>query len=263
MAGLLGKIIKTQLDIADGTDHVLGKRLKALRELAGLSTHQLCEKLAISARSLARLENSADISLDTIKRYVESLGAQLHINAAFGGDSPVVCRVAEAFDLEVAEDVQLVLPIFSEDEFRDQRDVVLSIKPQYSSKILQREKTVELRRRFPVNVPDGTLAYIYSTTPEKALVGFAEIESVTKKPVVQMWKEHGKAACISKQDFNDYFSGQEFGFALRFRTARPFKEVIQLNELRERFGFEPPQSFVYAKPLLREALRYELAELPH
>lgn len=140
---------------------------------------------------------------------------------------------------------------------------MLSIKPQYSSKILKGTKTIELRRRFPIDVPEGTLAFIYSTTPEKALIGYAEIVSVTKESVSNMWRAHKVEACISKRDFESYFRGQDFGFALRFRSAKPFKQAIDLTELRERFGFEPPQSFLYAKPALREALRHELAEISH
>ena len=52
---------------------------------------------------------------------------------------------------------------------KHQRDVVLSIKPVYSEKILNGSKTVKLRRRFPVSAPNGTLAYIYSTSPVKAI----------------------------------------------------------------------------------------------
>jgi len=78
-----------------------------------------------------------------------------------------------------------------------------------------------------------------------------------------MWRAHKVEACISKRDFESYFRGQDFGFALRFRSAKPFKQAIDLTELRERFGFEPPQSFLYAKPALREALRHEFAEISY
>lgn len=263
MSYLTGKIIEAHSDPDGCGDFVLGMRLKALREVTRTSQIELAGKLGISRSALARLEKKADIQVSIVRRYVEALGASLKINAEFAPSSVTALRIAEAFDVDFIDESQLVLPIFGDEDFRHQRDVVLSIKPQYSTKILKGEKTVELRRRFPVNVPAGTLAFIYSTTPDKALVGFAEIRMVSKSKVADIWKQFKSEACITKEDFDAYFSGQEFGFALQFRRAKRFKEAIDLADLRERFGFEPPQSFLYAKPLLREALRYELSELSH
>lgn len=257
---LVGKVIEARAGVS-GDELCIGKRLRALRELAGLTQADLAKRLRIGQGALSRLESRGDIHVSTVKHYVEALGARLQINAVLSAETVLALRVMEAFDAELVDDNQLLLPIFDDGEFRPHRDVVLSIKPQYSSKILQGAKTVELRRRFPTNVPAGTLAFIYSTTPEKALVGCAEIASVTKSTVSDIWRAHRKAACIDKRDFETYFDGQAFGFALRFRTAWPFKHSIELSELRERFAFEPPQSFLYAKPLLREALRHELTEL--
>ena len=263
MSNLSGKIIEPHTEPDHGAGFVLGKRLRALRQLAGVTHIEMCEKLEIGSRALSSLEDQADINISTIKRYVEALGASLQINAAFSAAGPITFRIANAFDLETTDENQLVLPIFRDDDFHAHRDVVLSVKPKYSDNIVKGRKTVELRRRFPTSVPTGTLAFIYSTAPKKALVGFAEIESVAKKRVSTMWRTYRQEICINKRDFDSYFFGQEFGFALRFIKAKPFREAIDLSELRERFGFIPPQSFLYAKPLLREALRYELTELSY
>ncbi|HMW19841.1 MAG TPA: helix-turn-helix domain-containing protein [Nitrosomonas sp.] len=255
---LVGKIIETYVGVDGNESLALGKRLQRLRKLAGLTQADFSHRLKISEGALSRLEKRTDIHVSTVKQYVEALGAKLQISAAFSTDNPIAFRIIEAFDAELINEKQLLLPIFDDDVFRPQRDVVLSIKPQYSSKILKGTKTIELRRRFPIDVPQGTLAFIYSTTPEKALIGYTEIVSVTKESVSNIWRSHKIEACISKRDFESYFSGQDFGFALRFRSAKPFKQAIDLTELRERFGFEPPQSFLYVKPELREALRHEL-----
>lgn len=258
---LLGKIVEATAEIGREDGLAIGKRLRALRELAGLTQADLSHRLQVSQGALSRLEGRGDIHVSTVKQYIEALGAKLQISAAFSASSVVAFRVVEAFDIELIDEQQLLLPIFDDGPFRQHRDVVLSIKPQYSSKIMEGKKTIELRRRFPMDVPEGTLAFIYSTTPDKALVGCAEIESVTKSTVSSMWRAHRHDACITKRDFETYFDGQTHGFALRFRGARPFKHSIDLSELRQRFDFEPPQSFLYAKPILREALRHELAEL--
>ena len=130
------------------------------------------------------------------------------------------------------------------------RDVILSIKPRYSNPIISGAKTVELRRRFPTNIPTGTIAYIYSTTPVRAIIGYAEILDVLKKPIEKIWKDHWQNAYIERKDFDSYFEGIEHGFVLCFKNAQAFKREIGLNELREQYDFIPPQSFLYAKSLL-------------
>jgi predicted transcriptional regulator len=140
---------------------------------------------------------------------------------------------------------------------------VFSIKPEHSQKIEQGLKTVELRRRFPSNVPARTVALIYSTTPIRALTGIAEIATVLKYPPDRIWDEFAPETCISKEDFNSYFEGIEAGFVIRLQHARPLRRVLYLDELRQRFNFEPPQSFLYAPPQLRESLSYECSEVPY
>ena len=158
---------------------------------------------------------------------------------------------------------QLILPVFTEESLRPSRDVVLSIRPKFSSRIMSGEKTVELRRRFPASVPKGTIAYIYSTSPERALVGVTEISSVKKLTVEEIWRRYADVAFIERPEFDHYFEGLDEGFALEFANARPFKTPMGLTDLRERFGFEPPQSFLYAKRDLTRTLKDEYAVVSH
>lgn len=181
----------------------------------------------------------------------------MQVSATFDAESPLSLHIRDAFDLEPVHEDQLVFSIFAEDEFRKHRDVVLSIKPEYSSRIMAGEKKVELRRRFPVSAPKGTLAYIYSTSPERAMVGVAEIAIVRKLSVEDIWNIYSSTACVMRSDFDKYFEGLDSGFALEFARTSPFKKPMPLADLRERFGFEPPQSFLYAKHDFRRAMRDE------
>ena len=70
-------------------------------------------------------------------------------------------------------------------QLRGQRDVVLSIQPQYSDKILAGTEAIEFRRRFPVFAVSGIIAYIYSTFPVRAMVGVAEIKEALKMPAAR------------------------------------------------------------------------------
>jgi predicted transcriptional regulator len=125
------------------------------------------------------------------------------------------------------------------------RDVLMSIRPLYASKILDGQKTVELRRRFPELTTKGAIALIYSSSPVRAIVGYARIKRVMKLPVSRIWKEHGAAACISKGEFDSYFAGLTYGFAIILESVRPLKKRVMAKDLELQFGIVPPQSYRY------------------
>jgi len=259
MTSLLGKVVEAQDAQDTNINDTVGASLKRLRKLSGLTQTEMAKKLNVGQAAISKIEGRGDLQLSTIEKFVEALGATLKINASFPLSAQLALTIKDTFDIERGGDSQLVFPIFGDDEFKQNRDVVISIRPQYSSKIIEGLKTVELRRRFPVSAPRGTTAYIYSTSPVRAMVGMADIKRVLKMPVDQIWEQFENVAYIEKSDFDKYFEGVENGFALQFENVRPLKKPLPLTELRERFGFEPPQSFLYAKHDLRKALNNELA----
>jgi len=263
MTRLNGKVFKPRSTGNSINVPKIGQRLSELRQLAGVTQVELAKRLKVGQATMSKLEKRDDMRFSTLKKYIEALGATVRVDAAFSSTSDLVGSIEEAFDVEFTTDDQLVFPIFEDEKFRAQRDVILSIKPQYSSAIFEGNKTVELRRRFPINVPNGTLAYIYSTSPVRALDGVAKIDGVVKHTVSDIWDHFGDRACIDKTAFDEYFTGLDNGYAIVFSEARRLKRSIDLPELRERFNFVPPQSFLYAKPVMREALKYERPDLPH
>ena len=64
-------------------------------------------------------------------------------------------------------------------------------------------------------------------------------------PVDRIWRNYRKAGCISKVDFDTYFSGLEFGYAIFLHSVKRFRRAIGADTLRRKFGFVPPQSFIY------------------
>lgn len=263
MGKLSGKVVQATLARAQDQVNEVGQELRRLRVLSGLTQNEMASRLGVQQAAVSKIEKGRDVYLSTVRRYVEALGASLRVDAIFPADAQIALHIHDAFDVEVGNDDQLVLPLLGDEPFRPQRDVVLSIRPQYSSKILEGEKTVELRRRFPVSAPRGAIAYIYSTSPVRAMVGLAEIRQILKLPIEQIWTEFGGSASIGRDDFLNYFQGLEFGFVLVLDEARPLARSIPLDELRERFDFEPPQSFLYASQDLRKALRDEPAVVSH
>lgn len=62
--------------------------LKKLRARANLTQAELAEKMGLSQRRVSAIERATDaeLKLDTLRRYVESLGGKLEITAVVDGD---------------------------------------------------------------------------------------------------------------------------------------------------------------------------------
>lgn len=244
---------------------VVGQSLRAMREAAGLTQLDIASRLRVGQAAISKIEQRGDVQISSLQRYVEALGASLRIDAAFPVHSEIGNRIEAELGRIVENNDQYILPIFGD---RDQasttgRDIIISIKPNYSGKIFDGVKTIELRRRFPLSVLPGATAFVYSSSPEKALIGAIEIKKIQRLEIPVLWKKHGKSASIKRADFDDYFSGLKEGFALELASPRRFKRPLTLPELQERFGFKAPQSFLYAKPDLQKALRHEQTDIPH
>jgi predicted transcriptional regulator len=261
---VVGKVFEVKPADGESDDAHIGQRLREIRKLAGLTQEQLAERLNIGQAALSRVEKRRDILVSTLRDYLGALGATLRIDARFDDASALVANVHEAdFCFDPVDENQLLLPIIGEDRLPARRDVVFSIRPDYCEKIVCGAKTVELRRRFPMSVPTGTTALIYATSPTRALLGIAEIGQVHRCAPEDIWKTFSKRACIARKDFDSYFYGVEHGYAIELKSAKRLRRPLELGELRDRFNFEPPQSFLYATPQMREALSYECSKVPH
>lgn len=259
---VVGKVFEPLPDGTDAADGHIGRRLREIRKLAGLTQAQVAERLNIGQSAVTGLERRKDMHVSTLRDYLAAMGATLRIHARFDDAAAMINNLREAeFRFEQIDENQLLLPILGEDRLPPHRDVVFSIKPEYSRKIVTGEKTIELRRRFPMSVPAGTTALIYETSPTRALSGIAEIGEVHRRSPQEIWKCFSDQACIARKDFDAYFDGVDRAFAIELRHGRPLPRPLELSELRDRFSFEPPQSFLYATPKMREALLYERAKI--
>jgi predicted transcriptional regulator len=127
---------------------------------------------------------------------------------------------------------------------RSRRDFLVSIHPRFVETIFSGRKTVELRRRFSDRAEANSLVFIYGTSPMRSLIGTARIVDVKRMPKACIWRQFGKQACVSKDEFEAYFSGIDSGYAILLDRVTRFREAIGADDLRQ-FGFVPPQSFRY------------------
>lgn len=133
-------------------------------------------------------------------------------------------------------------------------DFVLSIKPEYATKIVDGVKKVELRRRFPYGTVTGARVYVYATAPIQAVIGYATIRKVEKSAVEQIWLVYQKVAFIDRKDFEDYYQDIDSGYVLILENPVRLKRPIGLDVLKSELSFTPPQSFTYADDALRRLI---------
>jgi len=126
------------------------------------------------------------------------------------------------------------------------KNVIISIKPEYALKILSGEKTIELRRRFPVDQIEGGIAVIYASSPIKKIIGYAVIKKVEQLSVDRLWRKHGVSACVTKDFFYSYFDGTNRGFALSLLNPTSLDEPLDIRRMEDEFMVTAPQSFRYA-----------------
>jgi predicted transcriptional regulator len=77
------------------------------------------------------------------------------------------------------------------------------------------------------------------------VVGYARIREVLRLPISKIWREHSAAACISKKEFDEYFYGLKFGFAIFLEKIRLLTPEVAAADLQEKLGIVPPQSYRY------------------
>jgi predicted transcriptional regulator len=116
----------------------------------------------------------------------------------------------------------------------------MSIRPEFASKILAGEKTVEFRKTaFRRNV---THVLIYSTTPIGALVGICAVDGVSVASPGYLWRKYSAVAGIDRTGYSDYYSDRERAVAIRVSSVQRFDAPLPLSAVGEQ---RPPQSFRY------------------
>jgi predicted transcriptional regulator len=125
---------------------------------------------------------------------------------------------------------------------KDEKFIVLSIKPQYAELILAKTKTVEFRRTWAAKEVN-TIA-IYASSPIQKIVGLVKVNKTLKASPSKLWEicsEHRGG--LTKKELLNYFNGKLLGNAVLLQDAIKFKQAIDPNKFIK--DFYPPQSFQY------------------
>lgn len=135
-------------------------------------------------------------------------------------------------------------------------DIILSIKPEFTNQIFLGNKTIELRKKIGKEFSNGSVVYVYSSSPQQAIVGKVILSAVEQHDVDVIARNYSREACVSESYIKDYYSKHDKGYLLLIRSVIPFSKPVPLSKLKQH-GFNPPQSFCYAKGAVLEILRGE------
>jgi predicted transcriptional regulator len=129
----------------------------------------------------------------------------------------------------------------------------ISIKPEYANKIINRQKTIELRKNRP-NVQAGDYVLIYATVPVKAVIGFGKIKNLIDTSPENMWKSNADKLGINKDAYDKYYADSNRAIGIEISSICKFKIGFLLSEIKELFPkFSPPQTYRYISNI--QALR--------
>jgi len=124
-------------------------------------------------------------------------------------------------------------------------NVILSIKPKYVQAILAGKKRVEFRKTmFKKQVKK---VYIYSSAPEKKIVGYFIVSNIVEASPSELWQKFKKVGGIEKDSFFEYYKDKERGYSLCIGSVNQFDEYIDPYSFIK--GFTPPQSYCYCSDL--------------
>lgn len=122
-------------------------------------------------------------------------------------------------------------------------NALLSIKPRYVDEIVAGRKKYEFRKT--VFKRDVEEVWIYSSSPEKRLVGAFVIAKVIEDTPANLWKKLRAKAGINRNEFFEYYNGTKVGYAIEIGDLKLFSNPVDPEEIFP--GFVPPQSFWYFK----------------
>ena len=120
------------------------------------------------------------------------------------------------------------------------KELLLSIKPEYVTRILQGTKKYEYRKRLARE--NVSKIYIYCTTPVMKVVGSVDVLGNIEKSPSALWEETKEHAGISRAKYREYFRGCKTACAYKLGNVTIFEHPLDLVT----FGVSSaPQSFVY------------------
>jgi predicted transcriptional regulator len=121
----------------------------------------------------------------------------------------------------------------------------ISVKPDYAFKIINGQKTIELRKNRP-NVKNGDYVIIYATVPIKTVIGFGKIDRIIDTTPSKMWEDNSIKLGIDKGSFDKYYADFNRSIGIEISSICKFKIGFSLSKIKKlNPTFSPPQTYKY------------------
>ncbi|MCB2205037.1 ASCH domain-containing protein [bacterium] len=132
--------------------------------------------------------------------------------------------------------------------------LLIPIKQKWVSMILSGCKTVEMRRVMPRRAREGSLAFIYATSPIQAIVGAFRIERLLYGNLDEIWRQVGEESCLTEPEYYRYYCGKDKAVAIAIGPTWTFSNPLALEDMQNRYNLYAPQSIIYLDSDTRRTL---------
>lgn len=123
--------------------------------------------------------------------------------------------------------------------------LIISVKPEFSKKIFDRSKTIELRKSEPKSL-NGDFLIVYTTHPKREVSGICRVKDVIKLPPAELWSKYSELLGIDEERFFEYYKDSQVAIGIVLGPVRKFKKAISLSKIRADYPFfRPPQTYSY------------------
>jgi predicted transcriptional regulator len=124
---------------------------------------------------------------------------------------------------------------------------ILSIKPEYSSKIISGRKTIELRHTT-LNLKKGDIIIVYESAPKQSMGFWFKIAATEVLPVLEMWNRYHDRLGIDFESYMAYYEGCNEAAGLHIGDVFELCPQIPLAKIKEFvYDFVPPQGIIWVR----------------
>jgi predicted transcriptional regulator len=123
-------------------------------------------------------------------------------------------------------------------------DLVMSVTPKNAEEIVNRKKTVEIRRRFSTHWI-GHKINLYATSPMMSLVGEARIARIVLQDPDSIWERYRDQIACDRYEFYSYTHNCEAIYAIELEDIERYRSAFSLKEMSQMAHCDlvPPQSY--------------------
>lgn len=118
--------------------------------------------------------------------------------------------------------------------------MLLSVNPEYVTRILEGEKLYEYRKFRCRDDVDKII--IYATAPLKQIVAEAEIADIVEDDVLAVWRQTKEHSGVTYNFFRRYYKGRKKAFAYLLKNIVVYNKPVALMDIGVSCA---PQSYRY------------------